>query len=332
MKELTGADRPLSCHGKAVDDERSGLREGIPKIPKLRSRDLKVFGAIEIEYHQYLPGEIQTFPFKGPVVNLHLSAPHRMVQRQNGRRRSGLVATKDAAITPADMPGYWRTDAASEDMSMFLEESFIRRVAAEADGEPEGIEVVPLFSTPEPQIERSGLSLLSEIDGGGLGGELCAESLATVLTLHLLRHHFSLGRRSRRKTECGSDISKRAVERATDCINDNLPGKLTLAEMAGVAHVSPYHFARSFKAETGLSPHQYVIHSASSGRRPCSPIPTSPPPRLPKRWASPTRATSPSTSGACSASLRKRCAGRALASGPDSVEQSKILLERARSC
>ena len=30
-------------------------------------------------------------------------------------------------------------------------------------------------------------------------------------------------------------------------------------EIAGVAHVSPYHFARSFKAATGLSPHQYVI-------------------------------------------------------------------------
>jgi hypothetical protein len=89
MKELTGADRPVSCHGKAVDDERSGLREGIPKIPKLRSRDLKVFGAIEVEYHQFLPGEIQTFPFKGPVVNLHLSAPHRLVQRQNGRRAPG---------------------------------------------------------------------------------------------------------------------------------------------------------------------------------------------------------------------------------------------------
>jgi AraC family transcriptional regulator len=119
---------------------------------------------------------------------------------------------------------------------------------------------VPLFSAPEPQIERIGLSFLSEMESGGLGGELYAESLATMLTLHLLRHHSSLGRRSRRKIECGSGISKRAVERATDYINDNLPGKLTRAEIAGAAHVSPHHFARSFKAETGLSPHQYVIH------------------------------------------------------------------------
>jgi AraC family transcriptional regulator len=191
---LAGADRPTSCNGKPVDDEWSGLGEGIPEIPKLRSRTLKVFGAIEVAYHQFTPGEIETLPFKGPVVNLHLSAPHRMVQRQNGHTRSGLVATNDAAVTPAGVPGYWRTDAASEDMSMLLEEGFIRRVATETGVEPEGVEVVPLFSAPEPQIERLGLSLLSEMESGGLGGELYAESLANVLALHLLRQHSSLGR------------------------------------------------------------------------------------------------------------------------------------------
>jgi AraC family transcriptional regulator len=35
---------------------------------------------------------------------------------------------------------------------------------------------------------------------------------------------------------------------------------MTLREIAGVARMSPDHFARSFKAATGLSPYQYVIH------------------------------------------------------------------------
>ncbi len=80
-----------------------------------------------------------------------------------------------------------------------------------------------------------------------------------MLALHLLRHHSSLGRRSRQKSERGAGISKRTLERATDYINDDLSRKLTLTEIAGVAHVSPYHFARSFKAATGLPPHRYVI-------------------------------------------------------------------------
>ena len=140
--------------------------QGSPEIPKLRSRALKVFGTIEVAHHQFLPGEIETLPFKGPVVNLHLSAPHRLVQRQHDLAREGLVATNDAAVTPAGVPGYWRTDAASEDMSMLLEDRFIRWVARESDVDPDKIEVVPLFSAPDPQIERIGLSLLSEMENG----------------------------------------------------------------------------------------------------------------------------------------------------------------------
>jgi AraC family transcriptional regulator len=40
---------------------------------------------------------------------------------------------------------------------------------------------------------------------------------------------------------------------------ENLEGSPTLEQMAAVAHLSPHHFARQFKAATGLPPHQYVI-------------------------------------------------------------------------
>jgi AraC family transcriptional regulator len=40
---------------------------------------------------------------------------------------------------------------------------------------------------------------------------------------------------------------------------ENLEGSPTLEQMAAVAHLSPYHFARRFKATTGLPPYQYVI-------------------------------------------------------------------------
>jgi AraC family transcriptional regulator len=259
-KGLAGADRSPRRYGEAADGARTGLGEGIPEIPKLRSRVLEIFGAIEVAHHQFLPGEIETLPFKGPVVNLHLSAPHRLVQRQHDLTRKGLVATNDAAVTPGGVHGYWRTDAASEDMSMLLEDRFIRWVARESDVDPDRIEIAPLFSAPDPQIERIGLSLLSEMENGGLGGRLYAESLATVLALHLLRNHSSLGRGSRQKVGREGGFSKRTLRQATDYINDNLPRKLTLAEIAGAAHMSPDHFARSFKTATGLTPHQYVIH------------------------------------------------------------------------
>jgi AraC family transcriptional regulator len=42
-------------------------------------------------------------------------------------------------------------------------------------------------------------------------------------------------------------------------IEEHLEAGLTLEQLAAVARVSPFHFARQFKKATGLSPYQYVI-------------------------------------------------------------------------
>ena len=142
---------------------------------------------------------------------------------------------------------------------MLITDRFVRRVAQEAGADPDAFEVAPSFNTPDPHIERIGMSLLSEMETRALGGELFAESLANVLALHVLRSHSSLGRASRRRIGSEGGLSRRSLGRATDYINDNLSQKLTLAEIAGAAHMSPHHFARSFKKDTGLPPHRYVI-------------------------------------------------------------------------
>jgi AraC family transcriptional regulator len=42
-------------------------------------------------------------------------------------------------------------------------------------------------------------------------------------------------------------------------IHENLDAELSLDQLAAVARMSPYRFARLFKDSTGLPPHQYVI-------------------------------------------------------------------------
>lgn len=49
---------------------------------------------------------------------------------------------------------------------------------------------------------------------------------------------------------------RRAVE---DFVSKRFDQPLSLADLADVAGMSPYHFARSFKASTGSTPHAYVV-------------------------------------------------------------------------
>jgi AraC family transcriptional regulator len=56
-----------------------------------------------------------------------------------------------------------------------------------------------------------------------------------------------------------SGLSARRLEVVLGYIGEHLHAALTLRDLAAIAHLSPYHFARRFKVSTGLAPHRYII-------------------------------------------------------------------------
>ena len=91
---------------------------------------------------------------------------------------------------------------------------------------------------------------------GGAGGPLAAESLANVLAVHLIRHVLAPHRPERGRDGTLPRGRLRVVE---EYVEEHLGAGPTLEQMAAVVGLNPYHFARQFKAATGLPPHQYVI-------------------------------------------------------------------------
>jgi AraC-like DNA-binding protein len=49
------------------------------------------------------------------------------------------------------------------------------------------------------------------------------------------------------------------VHKAMEYIKSHLTGYLSLEKLASIAELSPWHFARTFKSEAGISPHQLVL-------------------------------------------------------------------------
>jgi AraC family transcriptional regulator len=96
----------------------------------------------------------------------------------------------------------------------------------------------------------------AELTAGGAGGRLAAESLANVLAVHLIRHVLAP-----RRPERGRDgaLPRGRLRAVVEYIEEHLDAGPRLEQMAAVARLSPYHFARQFKGATGLPPHQYVI-------------------------------------------------------------------------
>jgi AraC family transcriptional regulator len=54
-------------------------------------------------------------------------------------------------------------------------------------------------------------------------------------------------------------LARRPLARAIEFMQANLEHPVDLATLAGVAGLSPSHFARQFRAAAGKPPHQYLI-------------------------------------------------------------------------
>ncbi|MEM9013360.1 MAG: AraC family transcriptional regulator [Pseudomonadota bacterium] len=79
-------------------------------------------------------------------------------------------------------------------------------------------------------------------------------SVATILMMRVAHHMVG---RPERLTQ-PSSVSRR-VQTVLDHIEDHRADPLSIEDLASVAGVSTYHFARLFRRATGRTPHQYVV-------------------------------------------------------------------------
>ncbi|HEV8390158.1 MAG TPA: AraC family transcriptional regulator [Dongiaceae bacterium] len=140
---------------------------------------------------------------------------------------------------------------------------------------------ISIFLAPEisggalqsvPLEEMDGLSLLVAADRVTLhlalalaamtrqpqvADPLVAEQLGTALAVCVAR---LLAQRPSEAAPQGLAISPQRLRRVLDYIEASLGERnLSLAEIAAVAHLSPFHFSRAFKSATGTAPHRFVV-------------------------------------------------------------------------
>ncbi|WP_406700008.1 AraC family transcriptional regulator [Singulisphaera sp. Ch08] len=221
-----------------MDRHDEGLIEGLvvrrssPRKPAFRGRHSH-------DFHQ---------------ITLFLSSPgHVEWHFGEGRAYSGRPAVGDMVVTPAFVPTLVRWDNPFEAVSVWLSTGLLDRVA-----ERSGLNAARL----RPAAMRRDIfagevarKLAHEAELGG-GPSLLTESLGTALVVHLLQEYSG---HDPVRPPGVAGLPEDQLRRVTDHIESHLDGDLSLARLAALAGLSPYHFARRFRAATTTPPHQYVI-------------------------------------------------------------------------
>lgn len=173
----------------------------------------------------------------------------------DGRWRRASYAPGRIGMTAPGRPTRlrWRStsDASIETLHVYLPGEAVRRTAREVWGDDRTTQLADRLSVADPVLEQTMLGLAVAAESAA--PDLYAESAAVFLAVHLLLRHGGRPMPSGRGPE---DVR---IERAAHYMRDNLRLPLTLADIAGEAGLSPYHFLRLFKAARGRTPLRYLI-------------------------------------------------------------------------
>jgi|ERR1700722_6609349 len=110
----------------------------------------------------------------------------------------------------------------------------------------------------DPLLAGIASAIVSELWTQTSAGSLLIETLASCLAVRLVQNHVSPFPSRRFPRISAGGLDRRRLSRVLDYIESNLEGDLTIDQLASIAFLSRFHFARAFKAAMGQSPHRYV--------------------------------------------------------------------------
>ena len=179
------------------------------------------------------------------------------------RRDSGETHTTHARpgviwLCPADYPIDWleMEQGTLEILHLYLRQEAFLDYATER-----GFEAATQtlrYTVSDPLLEQIGRTILSEMQAETAAGSLLVESLCSSLSARLLQSHATSPLNIAGRLSSIGKLDPRRLSRVLEYIHAHLGDALDIHAMATTANLSPFHFARAFKASTGQAPYQYV--------------------------------------------------------------------------
>lgn len=151
----------------------------------------------------------------------------------------------------------WAWDGEDETMLFQIDPQYFQEVAA-ANGfsAPERLELKNITCGMDPQLLLLAKQYHTEMQQGGLGGQLYSESLGNLFMLHLLRNYCH---QSPKNVQVSTGLGDRRLKRVLAYIDAHLDENIGLKELATLAGLSPSHFSEMFKQSLGVPPYRYIL-------------------------------------------------------------------------
>ena len=210
---------------------------------------------IHLEEHATPPMALMASAPQEDLIWLQLSPLVERELRHNGDWQALRTAAGTVGVRPRGVvhDGRWHNEVRS--VVVALSTALLDNAAESLGVRRTGL---ALATGADSAARHLILALRDEVESGGAGGLLFAESIGMALAVHLLRRYAA---EAPVRNDRVGRLSTPQLRAALDFIAAHLGDNPALAEVAAATALSPYHFARRFKASLGLSPHQFILRA-----------------------------------------------------------------------
>ncbi|RUP31012.1 MAG: AraC family transcriptional regulator [Curvibacter sp.] len=179
-------------------------------------------------------------------------APTRLLQRHGAHHADALWRTGEVLVLPAHTPSYWQSELPRDNLHLDLAPQWLEQV----HGGPLPDDALrSSFGVQDRLLADITRTLITSLADNSSLNPRFAEGMAMSVAVHLLEHYRAPGSQTSRP----SGLTRRQLQTVAELVKQHLHRPVTLQEMAEACQLSPYHFSRSFKFSTGLTPHRYVL-------------------------------------------------------------------------
>ncbi|WP_066532186.1 AraC family transcriptional regulator [Erythrobacter sp. CCH5-A1] len=184
------------------------------------------------------------------VSLFRISTPGEVDRRITGTPQRAVYRAGEGCLLAPGTDSWWTTEDSNN--AGWFHIHFAHEVIGEAEAAHNlRLETVPVVADRNIfWLVASFFELAGQED---TPDPLLWQSLGQVLLWRLML----LTAPKRRRDETRGGLAPWQARRTTEYLADNLDRRVTLAELAAIARLSPFHFARAFAKTLGAPPHRY---------------------------------------------------------------------------
>jgi AraC family transcriptional regulator len=148
-------------------------------------------------------------------------------------------------------------DVHEQVLHLYIPQQTFNSLASDDTFRPDPYSLRYLSDVQDDMIRDIGRAILSEMTAESSAGPMFVDAAARALAARLA-HSYAEPAPSRPQGHRSPRLDEIRLRRVLDYIAENLDQDITVAELAGVACLSPSHFASMFSVSMGVAPHRYV--------------------------------------------------------------------------